>query len=110
MGQTSIVLASTMERIQGETLEAKIRRIKNNGTGVEEGLNMIYSEKGTGVDPLTNPRTDLMELALNKIDEKVRSRILAQENRQKEALEKPKDADTKNTGTEPGGKSPEASQ
>lgn len=104
--KTSITLESTMERREGEQLERKIERLKNNGEGIEEGLNTIYqAKKDDGVNPLTDPRTDLMLLAIDHIDTKQAERLAVR----KEALAK-KQAEKAPIENNNEGKSAEPSQ
>lgn len=52
----------------GETIEAKVRRIKHNREPIEEGAPLIFTDPENGTPPLLNPRTDRFDLALDSID------------------------------------------
>lgn len=48
---------------EGETIEAKIRRIMQNKEPITDGAPLIFQERGDGVDPATDIRTDRFALA-----------------------------------------------
>lgn len=62
---TSIKVNKTVE---GETIEAKMRRILNNKETIKDTAPTIYTERKDGVRPEYDIRTDKMELAAETMD------------------------------------------
>lgn len=85
---------------EGETIEAKVRRIINNKEGIEDGAPIIFTERSEGVPPEYNIRTDRFELAIEATDKMAKERL----SKRQERLQKDKDQTGKekgNTGGEP---------
>ena len=53
---------------EGETIETKVARIVQNKEPITDGAPMIYTEKGQGVLPEYDIRTDKWEIAQNAMD------------------------------------------
>lgn len=73
------------EAEEGESIEEKFARIMENGEGITDGTQPIYTEKSEGVNPAYNIRTDRFEIALEGYDAITRSRIAKSEHAAKEA-------------------------
>lgn len=56
------------ETVEGETIEQKIRRALNNGEGISDQSQIIYTERKDGVNPAYDPRTDKFEIAVEAMD------------------------------------------
>ena len=54
--------------LEGESIEAKVCRIVNNGEPISDGAPLIYTERKDGVKEEYNIRTDRFEIALNAMD------------------------------------------
>lgn len=67
------------EKIQGETLEQKVRRITVNKEPIEEGAPTIYTERKDGVLPAYDVRTDRWEIAAEAMDKVHKSSIAARD-------------------------------
>ena len=52
----------------GESIEAKVCRIVNNGEPISDGAPLIYTERKEGVKEEYNIRTDRFDIALNAMD------------------------------------------
>ena len=52
----------------GESIEAKVRRIRANKEPIKDGAQPIYTERKDGVIPEYDPRADRMERALEQMD------------------------------------------
>lgn len=77
----------TVSKIQiGESMINKMQRILESGEPINEGSPKIYQERSDGINPLTNIRTDRMELATNARDADAKGRIAKRDERAK-ALE-----------------------
>lgn len=72
INQTTIVVNETYE---GETLEAKIRRIVNNKEPITDGAPMIYTERKDGVQPQYDIRTDRFEIAIDAMDKVAKAQV-----------------------------------
>lgn len=62
---TSIEINNTYE---GETIEQKVQRIMTNNEPITDGAEIIYQERGDGVQPGYNIRTDRHEIAIEAMD------------------------------------------
>lgn len=71
------------ESTEGETIEAKVRRIINNKEGIEDGAPIIFTERKEGVRPEFNIRTDRFDLAVEATDKINRGRLAKREERMK---------------------------
>lgn len=65
--------------LQGETIEEKIERIVNNNEPIKDGAPIIYTERGKGVEPQYNIRTDRWELAVDAMDKVSKSHMAKRE-------------------------------
>ena len=54
--------------LEGESIEAKVCRILNNGEPISDGAPLIYTERKDGVKEEYNIRTDRFDIALNAMD------------------------------------------
>lgn len=52
-----------IEKVQGERLEAKIKRLVTSGEPISDGAPEIFTERKDGVKPEYNIRTDRWEIA-----------------------------------------------
>lgn len=74
---------------EGETIEDKVDGIVNNGESLEEGADLIYTERKEGVLPEHNIRTDRFELAVEATDYADKTHKAKREERHKPKEEKP---------------------
>lgn len=56
------------ESTEGESIETKIERIVSNNEPIKDGAPIIHTERGKGVEPEYNIRTDRFEIAINAMD------------------------------------------
>lgn len=61
--------------IEGETIEAKIRRIVNNKEPITDGAPIVYTERKDGVLPQYDIRTDRFEIAVDAMDKVQKSNV-----------------------------------
>ena len=54
--------------LEGESIEAKVCRIVNNGEPISDGAPLIYTERKDGVKDEYNIRTDRFDIALKAMD------------------------------------------
>ena len=54
--------------LEGESIEAKVCRIVNNGEPISDGAPLIYTERKEGVKEEYNIRTDRFDIALKAMD------------------------------------------
>jgi len=54
--------------LEGESIEAKVCRIVNNGEPISDGAPLIYTERKDGVKEEYNIRTDRFDIALNAMN------------------------------------------
>ena len=75
---------------EGETIEAKVRRITENKEPISDAAPLVYTKKADGVLPQFNIRTDKWELVQSKMEPANRQKLL-----KAKGLEPPKkDTDT----------------
>lgn len=67
------------ESVEGETIEMKVERIVNNNEPIKDGAPIIYTERGKGVEPQYNIRTDRWELAVDAMDKVSKSHMAKRE-------------------------------
>lgn len=65
---TSKTSLSNRTVTEGERIETKLERIKNNNEPTTDGAPLIYTAKGDGVLPGYNIRTDKWDIALEAMD------------------------------------------
>lgn len=100
-----IILAGTQikrnESVEGEPIEGKIRRYKNNGEPIgEDGAGLIYTERKDGVLAGYNIKTDRFEVALEAMDSIHRSSQAKRDARIEAKKEKDNVQDESIQGTE----------
>lgn len=78
------------EVYEGETIEAKVQRVVINKEPIEDGAQIIYTEKKDGVLPQYNIRTDKWDIAQSAMDLAQQQRI-AKSNGTYEAWHKEND-------------------
>ena len=81
---------------EGETIEHKVQRIVLNKEPIEDGAEIIYTEKKDGVLPQYNIRTDKWDIAQNAMDLAQQQRI-AKSNGTYEAWHKENDKKKEDT-------------
>lgn len=62
-------------KYEGETIEAKIRRIVDNKEPITDGAPIVYTEKKDGVLPQFDIRTDRWDMAIMAMDAANRAKI-----------------------------------
>ncbi|AXH77850.1 MAG: hypothetical protein [Microviridae sp.] len=67
--------------VEGETIEQKVDRIVNNSEPITDGAPMIYTERGEGVKPEFDIRTDRFEIAIDAMDKVAKSYTAKREER-----------------------------
>lgn len=67
---------------EGETIETKMQRVKNNGEPSTDGAPLIYTPRAEGVLPGYNIRTDRWDVALDAMD-KINKSAIAKRNQAK---------------------------
>lgn len=83
----------------GETIEAKVRRVVENKEPITDGAPIVYTEKKDGVLPQFNIRTDKWDIALEAMD-KVQASRIAKSKQYMESLEQ-KGEEMENSGEDP---------
>lgn len=97
------------DSVEGETIEAKIRRISNNREPITDGAELIYTERRNGVDIATDPRTDKWEVAVEAMEKVYQTKqgIIKEKMKSKEEKEADKiAAEAKNNMGKEGENSP----
>jgi hypothetical protein len=84
------------ESTVGEPIENKIKRALENGEPIEDGSELIFTERQEGVQHEYNIRSDKWEMAIDAIGDKTKSQLA----RRKELLDKKKPPE-KTPGEEP---------
>ena len=57
-----------VECYEAESIEEKVRRVVNQNEPIEDGAPIIFQERGDGVKPEFNIRTDRWEVAIEAMD------------------------------------------
>lgn len=91
--QISKTQIRTANAVEGETIEAKIRRIVNNKEAISDGAPLVYTDRKEGVQPAYDVRTDRFEIAVEAMDKVTKSHQAKREERHK--TQEQKDADKK---------------
>lgn len=91
---------------EGETIENKCARIVENNEPISDGAPLIYTEKGKGVLPEYNIRTDKWEIAQDAMNKVTREKIA--KGIQLETGEQPKKTISTDGKTADGGTSKDA--
>lgn len=85
MGTTSIKVNDSVE---GELIQTKIARIMNNGEPIDEVADLVFTERGEGVRPELDPRTDKWDVALDAMDSASKTHLTKRKERLKQMQEK----------------------
>lgn len=75
--------------LEGETIEAKVRRIMNNNEPISDGAPILYTERNEGVKPEYDIRTDRFEVAIDAMDSLHSEHIAKRMERHKPLTEPP---------------------
>ncbi len=59
---------TSVDKLEGETIEQKMERIVENGEPIEDGAPEIFTERKHGVNRAYNIRTDRWEVACEAMD------------------------------------------
>lgn len=89
--QPTRTTVSGIKGYQGETIEAKVRRIVNNKEPITDGAPLIYTDRKDGVRAEMDPRTDRWEIAVEAMDKVAKSKLAKREERQKTVGEQAKE-------------------
>lgn len=81
---TSIEINTSYE---GETIEAKIRRIVNNREPISDGAPLVYTERKDGVKPEYDIRTDRWDIAIDAMDVVSKTHKAKREQRHKPKID-----------------------
>lgn len=73
----------TNEAYEGESIEAKVRRIMNNKEPITDGSPLIYTERKDGIQAAYDIRTDRFEIAVDAMDKVTKSHLAKREERHK---------------------------
>lgn len=83
--ETTMAVTKTKE---GETIENKVKRLVENKEPIKDGAPIIYTERGGGVNPAYNIRTDRWEIAVDAM-----TRLMKSKEAKREDLAKPGEPD-----------------
>ena len=89
--KTSIV---RLESREGETIEAKVRRIMSNNEPISDQAPLIYTERKDGINPDYDIRSDRFDYALDAMSKIEKSKRAERENRHKVTVEVVEDKST----------------
>ena len=67
------------DSVEGETIEKKVKRIVENKEPISDGAPIIYTERGKGVQPEYNIRTDRFDIAVEAMGIVSKSRAAKRE-------------------------------
>lgn len=79
------------ESVEGETIEAKVRKIMASGEGITDEAPLIYTERKEGVLPGYDIRTDRFEVAIDAHEKIDKSKKAERHERHKSPEEKEAD-------------------
>jgi hypothetical protein len=79
--RTSLTVNTSYE---GETIEAKIRRIVNNKEPISDGAPLIYTNRKDGVLPEYDIKTDRFEIAVDAMDKVTKTNLAKRAEKNKE--------------------------
>lgn len=71
------------QSVEGESIEAKVRRIMLNNEPITDGAPTVYTERSDGILEATDVRTDRFEIAINAHDRISSEKIAKREERLK---------------------------
>lgn len=77
-----------VELTEGESLEAKLRRVKTSGEGIGMDVGTIYTERAEGIPPETNIRTDKFDEMIEAHDKRAEQQRGVREAKIKAKIEK----------------------
>ena len=83
-----------IESREGETLEAKVRRIMSNNEPISDQAPLIYTERKDGINPDYDIRSDRFDYALDAMSKIEKSKWAERENRHKLTIEVVEDKST----------------
>lgn len=66
---------------EGETIEQKVRRIVNNKEPIKDATALIYTERKDGVVAAYDIRTDIMEIAVEKMEAVQQAKVAERKKR-----------------------------
>lgn len=69
-----------IQTVVGETIEQKVERMMHNKEGIESTGEVIFQTRGEGVNPMYDPRTDKMEIAVEAMDKVTANFVLKRAN------------------------------
>lgn len=75
--------------VKGETIEEKVERIINNQEGIDDTVEIIYTDRRDGVKPEYNIRTDRWDLAIEASDIASKINLAKREDYFNQKMEKP---------------------
>lgn len=89
------------DSIEGESIELKIERLIENNEPISDSAPIIYTERGEGVLPQYDVRTDRFELAIDAMDKVSSSHVAKRVEMYKKSddLEQSSDNTSDTTGT-----------
>ena len=76
-----------LESREGETIEAKVRRIMSNNEPISDQAPLIYTERKDGINPDYDIRSDRFDFALDAMSKIEKSKRAERENRHKLTVE-----------------------
>ena len=62
------IMSMKIQAKEGEWIEEKVRRVVENGEQIEDGDQIVYTERKDGVRPEYNIRTDRWEIAKDAME------------------------------------------
>ena len=83
-----------LESREGETIEAKVRRIMSNNEPISDQAPLIYTERKDGINPDYDIRSDRFDYALDAMSKIEKSKRAERENRHKLTIEVVEDKST----------------
>lgn len=87
------------EKMEGETIEAKVRRIVNNKEPITDGAPIVYTERKDGINPAHDIRTDRWDIAIEAMD--TVAQVKEHKRTMKVVKDEPKNDGKKDSGAEP---------
>ena len=78
---------------EGETIEAKVRRVVNNKEPITDGAPLVYQEAKEGVQPAYDIRADKWDIATDAMD-KVHQETVARRKAKVVKMERDRDWET----------------
>lgn len=106
---------TSVEKVEGETIEQKIERIMTNKEPIKDGAPLIYTERKDGINAAYNIRTDRWEIATDAMDlvhkntQAKRDAKSKKPDKEKEEIEEKTEDKTEDKGKNSGAESIQAS-